>query len=232
MVRLSPKESATKFPVGTIKKGNDKNDWIVVKAKNNVKRWKLVKKKYESSLNKSLFVVKFRFNILDSSMKFKKVGKLNITKKVIIGDIKSKKSIPGFGKNNYNVYKLNDCLILSKKLLSKKSLSDIMWINKGNIEVYRGMYGFWDGIANLAKLDYKKFSLKQLRKSEYFVSVKDLDNSEIINMKGNVKLGVVSDSGSGDGLFVYYVSRDKSSILILSHIIEEDIVNEHQKYTN
>ena len=41
--RPSPSESATKFKVGTKKKGNDGNMWIIVKNKNGVKRWSKIK---------------------------------------------------------------------------------------------------------------------------------------------------------------------------------------------
>lgn len=37
--RKSPEESATIFPVGKIKTGNDGNRWVVKKASNGVKRW-------------------------------------------------------------------------------------------------------------------------------------------------------------------------------------------------
>jgi len=37
--RPSPPESATSFPVGKRKKGNDNNMYVVVKNKNNIKRW-------------------------------------------------------------------------------------------------------------------------------------------------------------------------------------------------
>ena len=40
MTRPSPTESATKYKIGTKKKGNDNNTWIVVKTKNGIKRWK------------------------------------------------------------------------------------------------------------------------------------------------------------------------------------------------
>jgi hypothetical protein len=39
-LRPSPSESATIFKVGTIKKGNDGNNWIVKQDKNKVKQWK------------------------------------------------------------------------------------------------------------------------------------------------------------------------------------------------
>ena len=38
-IRKSPEESATEFPVGTIKKGNDKNKWVVMQTINGTKRW-------------------------------------------------------------------------------------------------------------------------------------------------------------------------------------------------
>jgi hypothetical protein len=41
MVRQGPSESATIFPVGTIKRGNDGNNWIVIQTKNS-KRWSKV----------------------------------------------------------------------------------------------------------------------------------------------------------------------------------------------
>jgi hypothetical protein len=44
-VRPSPTKSATKLKIGTKKKGNDGNMWVIVKNKNGVKRWKLYKKK-------------------------------------------------------------------------------------------------------------------------------------------------------------------------------------------
>ena len=47
--RKGPKESATKFSVGTKKKGLDGNTWIIIKSKNGIKRWKIYNK------NKILF---------------------------------------------------------------------------------------------------------------------------------------------------------------------------------
>lgn len=44
MTRQSPEQSATLYKIGTKKKGNDGNIWIVVENKNGVKRWKLHRK--------------------------------------------------------------------------------------------------------------------------------------------------------------------------------------------
>ena len=38
-MRKGPEASATKFSVGTKKKGNDGNIWMIVKTKNGMKRW-------------------------------------------------------------------------------------------------------------------------------------------------------------------------------------------------
>jgi len=45
--RKSPTESATIFPVGTVRKGNDDNYWIVKSTKNGVQRWIKAKGKYQ-----------------------------------------------------------------------------------------------------------------------------------------------------------------------------------------
>ena len=42
--RKGPSDSATKFSVGTKKRGNDGNMWIIIKAANGTKRWKKVDK--------------------------------------------------------------------------------------------------------------------------------------------------------------------------------------------
>ena len=41
MTRQGPSDSATIFPVGTIKRGNDGNNWIVIQTKTS-KRWSKV----------------------------------------------------------------------------------------------------------------------------------------------------------------------------------------------
>ena len=42
--RKSPTKSATLYKIGTKKKGNDGNIWIIVENKNNIKKWQLYKK--------------------------------------------------------------------------------------------------------------------------------------------------------------------------------------------
>jgi hypothetical protein len=54
-VRKGPTESATAFSVGTKKKGNDGNYWIVVATKANVHKWqKITKTKTKTTKTKTM----------------------------------------------------------------------------------------------------------------------------------------------------------------------------------
>jgi len=52
--RKSPTESATLYKIGTKKKGNDGQTWIVVENKNNVKKWQVYKRRVRDSYIKDL----------------------------------------------------------------------------------------------------------------------------------------------------------------------------------
>ena len=52
MTRKGPTASATIFPVGTEKTGNDGNKWVIVKNKNGVKRWQKLSSKVSSKVPK------------------------------------------------------------------------------------------------------------------------------------------------------------------------------------
>lgn len=51
--RKAPSKSATLFKIGTIKKGNDGKNWIIVTNKNGVRRWQNVTKKVKHAAKKS-----------------------------------------------------------------------------------------------------------------------------------------------------------------------------------
>lgn len=53
MVRQSPTQSATKFKVGTRRKGNDGNMWKVVETRTGVQRWQKISSSRKSSKKKS-----------------------------------------------------------------------------------------------------------------------------------------------------------------------------------
>ena len=72
-MRKCPEKSATLFSVGTKKKGNDGNMWVIVKNKNGVKRWqkktnKTVKKslKKSSKVKKSKLLTSKKYFIFDN----------------------------------------------------------------------------------------------------------------------------------------------------------------------
>ena len=52
MARQGPSESATTFPIGTKKRGNDGNNWIVIQTKNS-KRWSKVNKTKKTNNQKN-----------------------------------------------------------------------------------------------------------------------------------------------------------------------------------
>lgn len=51
--RKAPSKSATLFKIGTIKRGNDGNNWIIVTNNNGVHRWQKVTKKANHTVKKS-----------------------------------------------------------------------------------------------------------------------------------------------------------------------------------
>ena len=52
MTRQGPSESATAFPVGTKKRGNDGNNWVIIQTKNS-KRWSKVNKTKKTNNQKN-----------------------------------------------------------------------------------------------------------------------------------------------------------------------------------
>ena len=60
MTRKGPTASATIFPVGTEKTGNDGNIWVIVQNKNGVKRWQKLSSKVFSRVSKVKYVKRKR----------------------------------------------------------------------------------------------------------------------------------------------------------------------------
>ncbi len=58
MIRKSPTDSATLYKIGTKKKGNDGNIWVIVENKNKVKRWQLYKNPINKMENNKLVKLK------------------------------------------------------------------------------------------------------------------------------------------------------------------------------
>ena len=57
-IRKGPSDSATKFKVGTKKKGNDGNIWKIIENKKGTKRWQKISDKSKTKKSKSLFRLK------------------------------------------------------------------------------------------------------------------------------------------------------------------------------
>jgi len=82
--RQGPSESATTFPVGTIKRGNDGNNWIIIQTKNS-KRWSklnsntLQKTKKTSKTTKKYTIKKSKKNDISVDKLRQLLKKYNVT---------------------------------------------------------------------------------------------------------------------------------------------------------
>ena len=91
--RPSPTKSATLYNIGTIKKGNDGNKYIIVENKNGVKKWqkhkkeskKISKKVSKKKSKKNLSLFKLIYNIKEVNEKdFNKIALKNETYKILV----------------------------------------------------------------------------------------------------------------------------------------------------
>ena len=80
-VRKGPASSATKFSVGTKKKGNDGNMWKIVQNKNGTKRWLKISNKSNNITNKKSVKIKQNKSTLDNKMIWGKLGSVYSPKK-------------------------------------------------------------------------------------------------------------------------------------------------------
>lgn len=83
-VRKGPASSATKFSLGTKKKGNDGNMWKIVQNKNGTKRWLKISNKSNKSNNitsKKSVKIKQNKSTLDNKMIWGKLGSVYSPKK-------------------------------------------------------------------------------------------------------------------------------------------------------
>ena len=103
-MRKGPSESATKFNIGVVKKGNDGNNWLIIKANNGVKRWQKIK------------------NNIKKSKKRKKGNKGKKTRKIFKSNMKdiSVKTLKSF-KRKYSVTITGN----------KKEMAEGLWVVRG-----------------------------------------------------------------------------------------------------
>ena len=103
-MRKGPSESAIKFNIGVVKKGNDGNNWLIIKANNGVKRWQKIK------------------NNIKKSKKRKKGNKGKKTRKIFKSNMKdiSVKTLKSF-KRKYSVTITGN----------KKEMAEGLWVVRG-----------------------------------------------------------------------------------------------------
>ena len=80
-VRKGPASSATKFSLGTKKKGNDGNMWKIVQNKNGTKRWLKISNKSNNITSKKSVKIKQNKSTLDNKMIWGKLGSVYSPKK-------------------------------------------------------------------------------------------------------------------------------------------------------
>ncbi len=188
--RPSPSESATLFKIGTIKKGNDNNLWIIAENKNGVKHWKKYTNTKKSIVKfKKDIIVEFKLNTIGS---FKKVGKLPIESAVVIGesDYEPDTGFSKFRKGTYNIYRIDDNLVLSCVDITEKNILDTLWKTNYHIsDSFIGTFGFWDlkylkafdetdkhGTTNIPYLWNMLHTIKN--NDTMFIRIKNFDNAK------------------------------------------------------
>lgn len=80
-VRKGPPSRASKFRVGTEKKGNDGNMWKIVENKNGTKRWLKISNKSNNITSKKSVKIKQNKSTLDNKMIWGKLGSVYSPKK-------------------------------------------------------------------------------------------------------------------------------------------------------
>jgi len=146
--RKGPSESATKFAIGTKKKGNDGNMWVIIKSKNGVKRWKKISGKMKTRKMKTR-------KMKTRKMKTRKIfkSKKNKITVKILKELKKKYGVTTTGNKKEMAEGLwvvhggsmdNDDLEKIIPLLSKRDKKDVEKLlskrGKNPITNYKGMW--------------------------------------------------------------------------------------------
>jgi len=140
--RQSPEESATLFKLGTIKKGNDGNKWIIIKTNTGIHRWK--KTTTSKTQKKRVLTIKSDDNKMHGSSNVSHALLVKIAKKYYVTTSGSKKELAE------KIWRVRRSAIDSKDLeriaglLSNESKKDVNKIITERIEQpvlnYRGMW--------------------------------------------------------------------------------------------
>lgn len=175
--------------------------------------------------------------LLDDIKSIKKIGTLDFGKKISIGDfrIDTLNVVSGI----YDIYKFDDNLAIISNannylidipsMNSKiKKLSGITWKKyKFSIPVDSGTFGFYntEKILELNKMMGEKkdhipyIDWSKIKADTFIVGTNEIDKATGLTKKlPQYEYGVVSSSGTGDGIFDVYTTQDKSSAVILGGI--------------
>jgi hypothetical protein len=115
--RVGPSDSATLFPKGTIKKGNDGNKWVVIVTKNKIKKWQKISTSTSDNKNKkSNITFDTDANIISLDMGGVKIRKLRLLTKfrissnqIGVGELLY--HVMPAKKGEYNIYELHGSLM-------------------------------------------------------------------------------------------------------------------------
>ena len=161
-VRQGPTESATKFSVGTKKRGNDGNIWQIISTTSGTRRWMKVGKKQVTRKNK-VSLKHSNENKSSSKISLDKLKKLNKKYYVTTSGTKEELALRLWKVGSTAV--TNKDLLIIGSLLPKKEKQEVEKLvnkrNKSQITNYKGM---WEPLPKpLSKMNRDEL-IKQLKK--------------------------------------------------------------------
>jgi hypothetical protein len=178
MTRQGPSESATTFPVGTKKRGNDGNNWVVIQTKNS-KRWSKVnktKKTSKTSKTKKYTIKKSKKNDISVDKLRQLLKKYNVTtsgskEKMAQGLVR----VSNFLIESKDLELIYNLLDKDQQKKATKLINDR--INKP-ITNYRGMYEpLTKPISSMTREELIK-NLQKFRNSWEKITTRDTDLSD------------------------------------------------------
>lgn len=210
--RKGPSESATKFPVGTKKKGNDGNIWIIIKTKTGNHRWK----KLNNNISKK--------NTNANTNAIKLYGKQYFTH-----DNGGRPFMVNINKNNVEIYKYSNNLDIDHEITKNdynilvktyKNVNKIFIGNSIKGDDANGNKKFGLGNSILLKIGNNNYVFI----GDYVYEFQSLDNIiDFFSMIGNSDVPYPVAIGEKN---VYYLI-DKGSNGYLSKEYFEDFPNKH-----
>ena len=141
-MRKGPSESATKFKVGTKKKGNDGNYWIIKKQKNGVQRWVKTEKNNTKRKNTKKKNTKRKNTKRSKGLTIDKIRMMKKKYKVTVNGSKSE-IVNGLWRVRGSTIKSEDLELILPFLQKdyKKSAEKLLQERKENpINDYKGMW--------------------------------------------------------------------------------------------